>query len=472
MALATIALLGALFVSPAQADEYTQVDPVLAQLGNSQIFNDDLDVEEGEVIRSNVVLYDGDAKVRDGGRIEGNLVVYSGDIEIREGGSVAGDVSAFSGDIKVKGTVEGNIASWSGDVSLEDTAQVEGDISVLSGDIKRHNEAYVGGNVVNGPGFIPKIPAVIPPIGLENGVPATEVMTESDYSSPGFLERLGNFILRLLAGLGLTIIFVPLAGLIAYSKPEYINRVERTIREQTALSFAAGLLTNVVGGLLISFLVVTICMAIFSILPFFALLGLNLLGWTAVSGIVGKRIGGWLKLDVSTAVLVVLGALALSALVVPFFALGGCFRFMASIAVLLIGAFGVGGVILSWRESREEPKQLPPPTPAGMINGPTTEPPATNEPETPEPPAVNEPLPADEPPPIVEPVAEPPAEDDFTEIDAINAVMDARLKVAGVRTFADLATSSPEQIAGIFSWTAEEVQSEQIVEKARVLAGL
>ena len=136
-----------------------------SQIGDNQIFNGDLEVEDGEVLRSNVVLYDGDAKIKDGGRIEGNLVVYSGDIKIEEEGEVTGDVSAFSGDIEIKGSVGGDVASWSGDVELDDGARVEGDISVLSGDIKRDNGAYVGGNVVNGPSFDLKMPSIVPPLG-------------------------------------------------------------------------------------------------------------------------------------------------------------------------------------------------------------------------------------------------------------------------------------------------------------------
>ena len=73
--LVTLGSLAALSVAPVEASDPQVDDSQLAQLGNSQIFSDDLEVEEGEVIRTNVVLYDGDAKFKDGGRIEGNLVL-------------------------------------------------------------------------------------------------------------------------------------------------------------------------------------------------------------------------------------------------------------------------------------------------------------------------------------------------------------------------------------------------------------
>ena len=443
-----------------------------AQIGNSQIFNDDLVVEEGQQIYSNVVLYDGDAKIKEGGRIDGNLVVYSGDIEVLEGGSIAGDVTAFSGDIKIKGAVEGNVASWSGDVDLEDNARVDGDISVLSGDIDRDDDAYVGGNIVRGPSFNLKVPAMIAPLGPTMEGAESEVVVTTESSGPGFLERIGNFVLRLMIGFGLTIIFVPLAGLIAYSKPEYIGDVERVIKTQAPLSFAAGLMTNVIVGLLTAFLVMTLCLALFAVVPFFALVGLNIVGWTAVSGIVGKRLCQWLKIDSSTAVQVVLGALALAAVTVPFFALGGCFRFIAFVVALLIGAFGVGGVLLTWREKRYEGRQLPPPPPAGHLEASESQDPQPDGGTKPAPTAQSDTSGAERSMTAPSPPPPAPPEDDFTEIDAVNAVMDARLKVAGIRTFEALAGQSPETLAGIFSWTPEEVVSEQIIEKASLLANL
>ncbi len=463
-----------------------------SQFGDSQIFSGDFEVEEGEVVRSNVVLYDGDAKIKDGGRIEGNLVVYSGDIKIDEEGEVTGDVSAFSGDIEIKGMVGGDIASWSGDVKLDDSARVEGDISVLSGDIKRDEDAYVGGNVVSGPGFNLKMPSIVPPM-VEPFSPDAEIVVTTQSSRPGVLERFGRFLLRILGGFAITLIFVPLAALITYSRPDYVASVEKAIREQTALTFVVGLFTNLIIGLLTTFLVVSICLTIFSPLPFIVLLILNLIGWTAVSLIVGRRLGNWLSLDVSSAVLVILGALTMAAFLVPLFALGSCFRFIAFVAILLIGSFGVGGVIVPWLNSRNGHGTPP------AIDGPVS--PSAPGPIVPTGPAGEQPgdgstmddAPAKNstdndvivlPPPqeaMAESVLEDEighggdgmdVEDDFTRINAVTAVLDARLKVSGVRSFADLATSSPETIADIFDWPVEDVVTAQIVEQARVYGGL
>ena len=53
-----------------------------------------------------------------------------------------------------------------------------------------------------------------------------------------------------MAGFGLTIIFVPLAALITYSRPDYVASVESAIRDQSALTFMIGLFTNLILGLI------------------------------------------------------------------------------------------------------------------------------------------------------------------------------------------------------------------------------
>lgn len=476
----------------AQLSDASQFDALVAsQIGDSQIVSGDLVVEEGEVLPSNIVLYSGDAKVKDGGRIDGNLVVYSGNIEIEEEGAVAGDVSAFSGDIEIKGFVGGDVASWSGDVELDDTARVEGDISVLSGDIKRDNDAYVGGNVVHGPSFNLKMPSIVPPLGQPLD---PDVVINAESSRPGPLARIGDFFLRIMAGFGLAVIFIPLATLITYSRRDYIARVESAIREQSALSFVTGIAANLVLGLITAFLVITICLACLSPFPGFVLLVLNLIGWTAIASLIGQQLGKWLSLDVSPPVLVILGGLTLAAAFVPLYALGGCFRFIASVAGLLIGAFGVGGVIVTWLNQRNG--QGTPPA----IEGPVDESPAgpivpsgsTGGQSNPVARVDQQPVgESDEDNVFVvdpsgsvstegDPAAAPSVqtgdesivEDDFTRITGVNGVLDARLKVAGVRTYAQLADTSRETIADIFGWRVEDVMASQIVEQAQVYGGL
>jgi hypothetical protein len=65
---------------------------------------------------------------------------------------------------------------------------------------------------------------------------------------------------------------------------------------------------------------------------------------------------------------------------------------------------------------------------------------------------------------------EPGHETDFTRIKGIGPAFDQRLKDAGVLTFADLATQTPEHISGILGWSKERVVKDELIEQARQLA--
>jgi predicted flap endonuclease-1-like 5' DNA nuclease/cytoskeletal protein CcmA (bactofilin family) len=61
-------------------------------------------------------------------------------------------------------------------------------------------------------------------------------------------------------------------------------------------------------------------------------------------------------------------------------------------------------------------------------------------------------------------------DDNFTAIKDIGPAFNRRLKEAGIRTFAQLAATSPEQISAIVGWPVERVVAKQWREQAAVLA--
>ena len=432
------------------------------QLAQSQILNGDLTVEPGEVIESDVVVYSGDAEVKDGGRITGNLVVYSGDIDIDQGGTVDGDVTAFSGNVEIGGTVHGDVASWSGDVELKETASVDGDLSVVSGDIVRAAAAAVGGNVVQGPNLklgLPNLGFGLNPPDSPAG-PSVTVQR----SQPSFGERLANLFLRLLAGVGVALVFLPLAALITYSRPDYITRIATTMREQTPLSFVVGLFTNLILIVLSVLLIVTICGIILAPLPLFLLLALNLVGWTAVASTVGRWLSTRLGTTWSPAVTVAVGVIGLGVVLIPLVTLGGCFRFFASAFMLIVGSFGLGAVVLPWLNKARgaDVPDLPAVSHGPLVDAQAMTSVAGASVDAAMDAAVDAAV-------HREPVA-PVGEDDFTRINGVGQVFDARLKVAGVRTFAQLAALTPEAIADIIGWPVERVLRTELIEQAAVLA--
>jgi len=85
-----------------------------------------------------------------------NIVRFGEDIEIEEGEVVSGDLVVFGGDAIVAGTVEGNVTVLGGDVELKSTAEIDGELTVLGGRIEREPGAQVKEGVTSGRRFIPR----------------------------------------------------------------------------------------------------------------------------------------------------------------------------------------------------------------------------------------------------------------------------------------------------------------------------
>ncbi len=470
LAFAVVAAISILAVFAPSWSASAAEDPPASQAfaPNAQILNDDLKIEEGDIYEGDVVVYDGDVEVREGGQILGNLVVYSGDIKIQEGGEVAGDVSAFSGDIELEGRVDGNISSWSGDIELKDTAYVAGDISVLSGDIERDDGAYVGGNVVQGPSL--KLPGAVPSLAIQPDQLASDTDRDAGRNGLGFFGSIGRFVGRLFSAL----IFMVVVGLfttgIAAIRPSWVDEIERNVRTQAALSFVVGFMVNIGLALLTLVLVITICLWP---IPLLTLIGINLIGWTGISQVVGRYVSRLFGLNLQPAIVVGLGAAVLIGVLAPFWAMGGCLRFIVWLIMFVLGAMGTGAFLLPWlnRWRAGEPILLPPTRPdGGTPEGSTLEQPAS-EPSVDVEDAVivSDPAPAS----LAETTEVPPAtgRDDLTAIAGIGPVFEKRLNAAGVRTFAQLAAMSPQQVADVIGWSVERVIKSELIEQARQLAG-
>lgn len=454
----------------------------LAQGGPNQIMRGDLVVEPGRVMQGDVTVYNGDVRIEEGGQIRGGLVVYSGDIEIRAGARVDGAVTSFSGDIELAGEVGGDVASWSGDVELAPSARVEGSISVLSGEINRASGAYVGGDVVEGPHLrFPGRP--------ERVVPAPSANVVVDRPG-GFFGWVGRLIVRLIGAVLLTALVTLLTGVLAYARPQLVERVRREMNSNLALSFVIGLLSNLVLFFLAGLLSITICLLPVALVPIVLLFGVNLVGWAVVSQVAGERITRAVKQPVQSSLTVAVGAVALTGVVALLWAMGGCFRFIGFLTLLGVSSFGAGAVILPWlNRARGDVPPADPGTRAAPPSGPASGP-ATSAPSGPAVTPTSQDAPAsgvdasvlqDEPgepldyvtaQDILEAqaqgkVAEDVVDDSFVRIKGIGPVFEQRLKNAGIRTFGELAITPPERIAEIIGWPVERVLRSDIAGQAR-----
>ena len=509
--LLTAALITALslliaFVPSAQAKQEPQT---VASLQQSQVYNDDLDVKSGQVIEGDVNVYSGDVNVARDGRIQGNLNVYSGDVQIEEGGSVDGNVTAWSGDLQVDGRVDGSVSAMAGDIEVGNNAFVGGDISAMAGHIKQRAGAEVGGNILRGPTL--QLPAP-PALGLlpwlrAPQAPDAPIPPERD----GFFGRSLGFIGRTLAALLLLGLFVAGAAAIAALRPGWTQDVQGVLGRQAALSFATGLIANVLMLAVIGFLFITICLRPPGLLLAVGMLAFNVAGMAAVGAEIGSRLSERMSGQWTPTARTALGVVVPGAIIAFLWAIGGCFGFFGSMGALLLGSFGVGAILVKalnlgtqaptsapetapgggpGRASEADVAQPPPaaaPAPVGSTGvepdgqSQAAVPPTSTEQWWVAPAAGQEAAAATaaEQASVVPPAAQVDPEiassgdaagADFTRIEGIGPKLSQRLHAANIHTFADVAALPPETLAGILGWTSERLLRARIQEQATELA--
>ena len=483
----------------------------MANLQQSQIYNDDLEVESGQVLEGDVNVYSGDVNIQRDGRIQGNLNVYSGDVEIEEGGRVDGNVTAWSGDLQVDGQVDGSVSAMAGDIEVGNNAYIGGDISAMAGHIKQRAGAEIGGNILRGPTL--KLPAP-PAIGLLpwlRAPQAPDAPAAPDAQVPpardGFFGRSLGFVGRALAAFLLLGLFVAGAAAIAALRPAWTQDVQGVLGRQAALSFATGLIANVLMLAVIGFLFITICLRPPGLLLAVGMLAFNVAGMAAVGSEIGGRLSERLSGQWTPTSRTALGVAVPGAIIVFLWAIGGCFGFFGSMGALLLGSFGVGAILV---KTLNLGAQVPTPAPGGdsgragetivaqapvtaapaaegsavASTGAAVEPgasaPATNEAQSAVPDSVPDSVPAASgeqwwaaPVEQVDPEiaqAGDAGTADFTRIEGIGPKLSQRLHAANIHTFADLAALPPETLAGILGWTSERLLRTQIQEQATELA--
>ena len=332
--------------------------------GDKHAYSEDVVVETGEVFDHDVIVYSGDVTIEEDGLIKGDLVAYSGDVFIEAGGKVQGDVTAVSGDAQIDGGVGGDLVVWSGDIDLAETAQIGGNASVMAGEIHREEGAVVQGNLLRGNFSFPQLPPLleslqIPAVPALPAAPAAPAMPAVDTAiqrSQDWGGALFGLLGRLfLAAFGSSLI-VLLAGLVFYARPTLVQPIEQTLHEQRPLSFAVGLIVNLVLVVLTVLLVATLCLAPVGFAVGLLFAAINLVGWSALSLTVGDWLLRRAKLENQPLIALIVGAFVMTGLLAFGWALGGWFRPLAYIITLLVTSFGSGAVIVYWLRMRATPK--------------------------------------------------------------------------------------------------------------------
>lgn len=381
--------------------------------------------EDGQTVFGNPVT------VESGETVTGDLMAFGGPVTVESGGEVQGNVVAWGGPVTIAGRVSGDVTAWGGPVHLRETAVIEGDVIAAGGPVRKSPGAVVEGDVVEGFHFddLREFRFSIPPV--SPGRPAPEVQLDVDGGS-GVL----SLFFRLL-GIGFKAAGVAaIALLVLVFLPEQTHTVKRMTTDQPIASIGVGVLTMLVAALMLGVLIITICGIPVALILGLALLMALLYGWIALGLMVGERLLALLDTEQPLPLIGgVVGVLLITLLSsVP--CLGWLVGFVG-------GCWGLGAVVLSRGGTRDYPS-----LPGGRPWGPA--PPAP--PEAPLAEASAEPEVAPETEIEPEQSSTTPTEpamedlDDLTAIRGIGPVYETMLREAGIRTYADLAARSAEEV--------------------------
>jgi hypothetical protein len=158
--------------------------------------------------------------------------------------------------------------------------------------------------------------------------------------------------------------------------PRHATTIVETIRDATAASFGVGLLTGIIGFIVIAVLLFTVCLAPLGTLLILPLAFTTLLGWTMVGYWLGQHIMPLLSKRASPEPMVIalVGTLVLTAgqqaLIVlsatP--CLGFFFRLLGTAVWVIAAAVGLGAVVLSRFGTQRYPT-APSPVPLQPLAG-------------------------------------------------------------------------------------------------------
>jgi hypothetical protein len=369
----------------------------------------------------------------------------------------------------IAGQVGGDVSALSGNIDLAETAEIDGDVSVVNGQLTRARGAEVDGELVRGRGADENTPPERPePPGPPRG-------------APSFFGWLANLLLRLILAVILSAVVVTLVTLLHHLRPDILRPIYAVMIERTAFSFIVGLLVNLVLAILTVGLFATVILCLGGVMTGVLLVGLNLVGWAVVAQYLGQRLTQFINTPIRPITSTLLGVIVLTSLTAILWALGGCFQFLGFLLWLGTSSVGVGAAVVHWlklggrtlRPSiRPAEGGLPPPDRGPAPTAPPNAPVPTVAADEPLLPMTLPP----EPPISIVPVNEEsisPAvtsEVDFTIIRGVGPTFDRRLKAAGIHTFAQLAASTPDEIAPIIGWTPQRVINDDIIGQAQRLS--
>ncbi len=284
------------------------------------------------------VVLGGTYRLESGEILDGDLAVIGGAAYLEEESRVTGSVLVLGGNLEVYGQIDGDVIIVGGNTNLGPAALIRGDVATLGGNVNA-GTAQIEGEVISGTDF-----AI--PYDFKNFE-----FNFDQFAVPVMPNLAMSIEARVISYLFMSFLMTAIAVMVVLFWPKPTRTAAEVVITKPAAAGGMGLLTIFVVMPVLTLLVITVCLIPVS------LFGLLVFGLAWVFGIVvlgyevGNRLEKVLNQDFQPVLSAGLGTLVLS-LVVGGVAFIPCIGFLFS---LLVGAFGLGAVLLTRFGTRTYP---------------------------------------------------------------------------------------------------------------------
>ena len=287
-----------------------------------------------------------------------DLVVLGGVATLANGSTVNGDVAVIGGALTANGTINGDVAAVGSAVTFGAQAVVTGDVQSFAAAVTRAEGSQVQGEEIFGQLQQPEFP-LAPLAPIAPSIPFAESFVlppqvHSFSSAPmwamgasGLAQGVGYIVQALL--------MAGLAVLVVIFWPKPVERTSHAIAEAPWSAAGVGVLTGIVAPVLLVILVVTICLIPVALIGILLLVAAIIFGWIAVGYEIGQRLARAFKWSLEPAPAAGLGTLLVWA-VANGIAFIPCVGWLAP---LVVGAVGLGGVLLTRFGRKDYPTLAP-----------------------------------------------------------------------------------------------------------------
>lgn len=289
------------------------------------------------------VVFGGTFRLESGETLDDDLVVLGGTATLEEDSLVQGDVAILGGTATVAGEINGDLVVFGGSVRLKETARIDGQLVNFGAALQREEGAVIQGGEAIGP--------------FEFGLRGPWSPERWQRAGPAdWFDASGRVILRMVWGLiqdiGRAVILSILGLLIVLFWPEPSQQVGSAMVAKPLPSLGVGLLSLVVAFCVGLILLIAACSGL---LVWLAAVVAWIFGWTAVGLMVGQRVLEAFKVEPTLPLATIVGVAVIS-LIWAFPCLGDLFA-------LIVGAAGLGAVVLTRAGTQPYPPALIPSPP-------------------------------------------------------------------------------------------------------------